>query len=313
MKIFDGLDFVDAIPNPVVTIGTFDGVHLGHQKILNQLNEEAKKCQGESVLITFEPHPRVVMSDGKANVKLIQTLDEKLKKLERCGLQNVIIYPFSRSFASLTALQFIEEILVNKLHAKKIVIGYDHQFGNNREGNIAFLQKMAPRFGYEVLEIAAQEVNDVNVSSTKIRNAILNGEMEIATQFLGEPFTISGTVVKGKQLGRTIGFPTANIAFSETHKIIPTNGVYAVELEWNQQRHKGMMNIGFRPTVDQDKVLSLEVHLFDFATDIYDEQVSIHLFKHFRAEQNFPNLEALKQQIARDENAIRTYFQPVTA
>jgi len=313
MKIFDGLDFVDAIPNPLVTIGTFDGVHLGHQKILNQLNQEAKKCHGESVLITFEPHPRVVMSDGKAEVKLIQSLDEKLEKLERCGLQNVIIYPFSRSFASLTALQFIEEILVKKLHTKKIVIGYDHQFGNNREGNIAFLQKIAPRFGYEVLEIAAQEVNDVNVSSTKIRNAILNGEMEIATQFLGEPFTISGTVVKGKQLGRTIGFPTANIAFSETHKIIPTNGVYAVELEWNQQRHKGMMNIGFRPTVDQDKVLSIEVHLFDFATDIYDKQVSIHLFKHFRPEQNFPNLEALKQQIARDENAIRTYFQSVTA
>ena len=312
MKIFDGLDFVGTIPNPVVTIGTFDGVHLGHQKILNQLNEEAKKCQGESVLITFEPHPRVVMSDGKADVRLIQTLEEKLQKLEACGLQNVIIYPFSKEFASLTALQFIEEILVNKLKAKKIVIGYDHQFGNNREGNIAFLEKYAPQFGYEVLEIPAQEINEVNVSSTKVRNAILEGEMEIAARFLGEPFSICGTVVKGKQLGRTIGFPTANISLPEKHKIIPATGVYAVEMEIDQQRYKGMMNIGFRPSVDNEKTLSLEVNLFDFSATIYDKKVDVRFFKRFRSEQIFPNLDALKHQISLDENAIRTYFQSVT-
>ena len=211
MKIFQGFENIEAIPNPVLTIGTFDGVHIGHQKIINQLNKAAKEIGGESVLFTFYPHPRMVLYPENHGLKLIQTQMEKMDKLRRFGLKNVIVHPFTKNFSRLSALEFVRDYLVNQLHVKKLVIGYDHQFGKNREGSISFLREVQDTYGFEVIEIPAQEIDDVNISSTKIRNAILKGETNRVAKFLGEPYELYGRVVKGQALGRIIGFPTANI------------------------------------------------------------------------------------------------------
>lgn len=309
MKVFEGLANVGQIKNPVVTIGTFDGVHLGHQKILQQVRLEAEKIEGESVLLTFYPHPRMVLNPENHQLQLIQTQAEKLEKLAECGLENVVIFPFTKAFAQLSALEFVKDILVSKIGAKKIIIGYDHQFGNDRKGNIEFLKNHATEFGYEVIEIPAKEVDEVNVSSTKIRNALLQGDIEMANIFLNQPFEITGMVKKGKQLGRTIGFPTANVKVQESTKLIPINGVYAVRIAIERGENlNAMMNIGTRPTVSNEAQQSIEVNIFDFNEDIYDKLVKVSLFKRIRSEEKFPNLEALKIQIAKDEALIRSYF-----
>jgi riboflavin kinase/FMN adenylyltransferase len=266
LKVFTDIDAITSIPHPVLTIGTFDGVHLGHQQIIQQLNREASKIEGESVLFTFYPHPRMVVYPETHGLKLLQTQEEKLEKLERMGLQNVIVYPFNFEFSRLSATEFIRDYLVKKLQVKKLVIGYDHQFGRNREGTIDFLKTISEIYEFDVIEIPPEEIDAINISSTKIRDSLLEGKVDNAALFLGEPFCLQGKVIKGDQLGRTIGFPTANIALNAAEKIIPANGVYAVTAKINGRLYTGMMNIGRRPTIKGiENDLRLEVHLFDFS------------------------------------------------
>lgn len=308
MKIFSEFSSIENIPNPVLTIGTFDGVHIGHQKIIDQLNEEARMIGGESVLFTFFPHPRMVLFPDSHGLQLIQTQEEKLEKLKRMGLQNIIVYPFTYEFSRLTALEFVRDLLVNQLHVRKVVIGYDHQFGKNREGSIEFLKKVATTYDFQVIEIPAQEINEVNVSSTKVRQAILEGDVTKANHFLGEPFQITGTVIHGNALGRTIGYPTANIEVNSPLKLIPGNGVYGVSVQIEDANFNGMMNIGVRPTVGGELKRTVEVHIFDFDKDIYDKVITVHFLSKWREEKRFGSLEELKEQLKKDEEAIRNHF-----
>ena len=308
MRIFQGFEDLTSIKNPVLTIGTFDGVHIGHQKILQQLNQEAEKIGGESVLFTFYPHPRMVISPETHGLKLIQTQEEKLEKLKNNGLRNVIIQPFTTDFSNLTATEFVRDYLVGKLKVKKLVIGHDHQFGKNREGTLLFLKDISKIYNFEVIEILAQEIDEVNISSTKIRNAIEQGNIEIANRYLGESFELNGTVVKGNQLGRTIGFPTANIFIESEIKIIPKTGVYAVEIELpNSPSLIGMLNIGVRPTVGAQLSPSIEVNIFDFKGDIYDSKIKVRFLSHIREEIKFNSLDDLKTQLHKDEKISREF------
>ncbi|MEX1192107.1 MAG: bifunctional riboflavin kinase/FAD synthetase [Brumimicrobium sp.] len=309
VKVFQGFDELTKIPHPVLTIGTFDGVHLGHQKIINQLNEEANKVGGESVLFTFYPHPRMVLFPESHGLRLIQAQVEKLEKLKRIGLQNVIVHPFTKEFSRLTATEFVRDILVNKINIKTIVIGYDHQFGKNREGTLELLKELGIVYDFNVIEIGAEDINDVNVSSTKIRKAISSGDIETANEFLGESFEIGGKVVHGKALGRSIGYPTANLEIENDIKLIPKNGVYAVRVELeNKSEFFGLLNIGTNPTVDNSNKITIEVYILDFNKDIYGEQVTLKLLKRIRDEVKYDDLKALKSQISKDEKMVRNWI-----
>jgi riboflavin kinase/FMN adenylyltransferase len=252
VRIYKGIDELGDFKNSVVTIGTFDGAHKGHQKILSRLNDRAKETDGESILFTFYPHPRMIVFPETHNLKLLQTIEEKIESLASFGLDNLIIYPFTKDFSRLTAFEFVRDILVEKLKVKTLVIGYDHQFGRNREGDLEFLKETAKIFDFEVEEISAEEVQEVNVSSTKIRQSLNNGNIERANEFLGRPFLCTGTVVEGKRLGRELGFPTLNIQLNNEHKILPKDGVYAVQVQMGATSFNGMMNIGQNPTVQND-------------------------------------------------------------
>ena len=310
MRIFRDLIDLAEFKNSVVTIGTFDGVHLGHQKILNKLKNEANDINGESLLFTFYPHPRMVIFPESHNLKLIQTIDEKIESLREFGLDNLIIYPFTKEFSRLTAFEFVRDILVDKLKVKKLVIGYDHQFGRNREGDIEFLRETANIFDFEVIEISAEEIDEVNVSSTKIRNSIIDGNIARANEFMGKPFQVQGKVVQGKKLGREIGYPTINLQLNNEHKIMPLDGVYAVQVHISGSKHFGMMNIGINPTINDlyKEKKKYEVHLFDFDQNLYNENVIVLFRKFIREEKTFDNLDALKLQIQTDEKNIRKYF-----
>jgi riboflavin kinase / FMN adenylyltransferase len=312
VKIFEGLQASLSIPYPVVTIGTFDGVHVGHQKIIQRLNQEAKKYGGESVLFTFHPHPRLVLNPSDTSLKLLQTQTEKTKKLQEFGLQNLIIYPFSKEFSQLNAQEFVRDILVEKIGVKTLVIGYDHHFGKNREGGLDFLRSVSDTYGFDVIEISAQEINDVNVSSTKIRRAIDAGEVDLAKNYLSDYFEINGTVIKGEQIGRELGFPTANLDLKNPNKLIPKNGVYAVDVTLaSGERHKGMMNIGSRPTIDLERKLQLEVYLMDFQGDLYGTELTVRFYTFVREEIAFNSKEELIQQIKKDDTTVRSYFNSV--
>lgn len=308
MRIFEGIASSGKIKNPVVTIGTFDGVHLGHQKIIEQLNLEADKIGGESVLLTFDPHPRIVLFPENHGVKLIQTLDEKFQVLKKSNLKNVVLLPFTKEFSELSAIDFVEQILVGCLKAKKVVIGYDHQFGHNREGNIQFLKDVSEKYGFEVLEISAKSIDEINISSTKIRDSLLRGDVETAKLFLSRPYEISGAVVKGNQLGRTLGFPTANIEVDSDLKLIPMNGVYAVRVKINDELYFGVMNIGNNPTVNSSNHKCLEVYIFDFNKEIYGNSITLFFDKYLRNEQKFANLDELKKAISNDEVICRQLY-----
>lgn len=301
MKVFNSFENLESIINPVLTIGTFDGVHIGHQKIIKKLNKEAEKNDGQSVLLTFYPHPRIVLNPENHGLSLIQTQEEKLAKLEHFGLDNVIVIPFTPAFSNLSAEEFVLEFLVEKLKVNTIIIGYDHQFGKNREGGVNFLNSISSKYNFNVIEIPAQEINDVNISSTRIRKAIENGEVEIANKYLGEPLLLHGKVVKGKQLGRTIGYPTANIELLSSLKIIPKKGVYLVKIKINNIEYDGMMNIGTRPTVSKSNNISIEVNIFNFNNDIYYEEVEVSILKKIRDEKKFDSIEKLKNQLKEDE------------
>ncbi|MDC1194264.1 bifunctional riboflavin kinase/FAD synthetase [Crocinitomicaceae bacterium] len=309
MNIFEGLQESLTITHPVVTIGNFDGVHVGHQKIIHRLNQEAKKNGGESVLFTFHPHPRLVLNPGDTSLKLLQTQGEKTKKLKEFGLQNLIVYPFSKEFSQLNAQEFVRDILVEKIGVKTLVIGYDHHFGKNREGGLDFLRSVSEKYGFDVIEISAQEINDVNVSSTKIRLAIDAGEVDLAKDYLSDYFEINGTVIEGEQIGRELGFPTANLDLKNPNKLIPKNGVYAVDVTLaTGEMINGMMNIGSRPTIDVERKLQLEVHLLDFQGDLYGTELTVRFHTFVREEIAFDSKEELIQQIKKDGETVRNYF-----
>ncbi len=308
MRIYRNLSEIKEIKKPVVTIGTFDGVHLGHQKIISQINDEAKKIGGESVLITFFPHPRMVLQPESHNLKLLQTQSEKYSKLEKLGLQHVIEVPFTIDFAKLSALEFVQQILVEALNLSVLVIGYDHQFGKNREGTIEFLRGVSETLNFEVVEISPLIIDDINISSTKIRRAIQEGDMQKVALYLGDTYSLSGTVVKGKQLGRILGFPTANLQLTESYKLAPGFGVYAVEVIVHDNKYYGMANIGMRPTINDGFGETIEVHIFDFSSDIYNQTLEVFFHHKIREEIKFENKELLTKQLHQDEKTVRDFF-----
>ncbi|MDQ3190393.1 MAG: bifunctional riboflavin kinase/FAD synthetase [Bacteroidota bacterium] len=302
MKVYFSLDEFSEAKNPVVTTGTFDGVHIGHQTIIKRLKELAKKEDGETVLITFFPHPRMVLYPLDDSIKLINTQEEKVELLKKYGIDHLIIIPFTKEFSRLSSIEFVRNILVNKIGTKKLVIGYNHHFGRNREGSFEHLKEFGPVYGFEVEEIPAQDIDDVNVSSTKIRTALLEGDIKNANSYLGHPYELRGEIVPGNKIGRQIGFPTANIRIPEQYKLIPSNGVYVVDVILNSNRHRGMLNIGTNPTLNNNnKEQTIEVHIFDFTDDIYGQKIIIEFKDRIRDEVKFDNLDQLKFQLEDDK------------
>ena len=299
MKVTYGLNNFKTISCAVATTGTFDGVHLGHRKILNQLVAKAKKVGGESVLLTFSPHPRIVLQPD-VELELLSSENEKISLLEKTGIDHLIIHPFTREFSRTQSLDFVREHLVNKIGVKHLVIGYDHHFGRNREGSFDHLMEFGPIYGFEVEEIAAFDIDQVNVSSTKIRNALAEGNVELANMYLGAPYSISGRVIKGNQIGRTIGFPTANIECDFMQKLLPADGVYAGKLHVNGHTYNAMANLGSRPTIGS-KQRKLEVHCIGTDIHLYESEVRFDLYKFLRGIEEFANLEALKKQLEVDK------------
>ena len=294
----------------IVTIGTFDGVHFGHQKIIENLVAEAKKENKESVVLTFFPHPRMVLQKD-ASIELINTIKERAERLAKTGLDHLIIHPFDKEFSRLTALDFVRNVLVNQLDVHKLVIGYDHHFGKNREGNIEQLTEYAHLFDFTVEEIPAQDIDSVSVSSTKIRKALQEGKLKTANKYLGYNFSLTGKVVRGNQLGGKIGFPTANIQIEENYKLIPKEGVYVVKAIHNEEKLYGMMNIGNRPTVNGDN-RTIEVNFFDFDENLYSQQITIELLFYLREEEKFNSVEELQLQLKKDKENTLSYLKTIT-
>ena len=308
MQIIRSLEEFNPEGPVVLTQGTFDGVHLGHQKILTQLVTRAKQKHGKSVLLTFFPHPRLVLYPEDNELKLITSIEEKAKLLERFGVDYLIILPFTKELSRITAFGFIRDILVNKLRISTIIIGYDHRFGKNREGSIIEIQKFADEFKYEVEQISEQDINDCIVSSSQVRNALLSGDLELANDFLGRPFSISGVVVAGNKLGAGLGFPTANVGELDAFKLIPKIGVYAVRINLKDTQYVGMLNVGVRPTFKLNE-LTIETHIFDFSDNIYGQEIEILFVKRWRDERKFENQEALIRQLAVDKTEIKAFFK----
>ena len=306
LKLFHSINDFQSTKKTILTLGTFDGVHIGHKKILERITQNTENGKYESLVLTFFPHPRMVLQE-KSEIKLLNTISEKSKLLEETGIENLVIHPFNESFSRLTAEEFVHSILVDQFHIQKIIIGHDHRFGRNRTANIDDLIAFGAEYGFEVEQISAQEIQDVSVSSTKIRKALDEGNIALANDYLGYPYFLSGEVVKGKQLGRTIGFPTANIHIEEDYKKIPKNGVYIVKTLIDNAAVFGMMNIGFNPTVNGEKQ-TIEVNLFDFDADIYGQKLEISLLEYIREEQKFGSVDLLKEQLNRDKNTALNFI-----
>jgi len=294
--------------NAVITIGTFDGVHTGHQQIIEQLKNEAATIGGETVIITFDPHPRKVVN-AASGIKLINTTEEKIELLAGKGIDHLVIIPFTDAFSKMTAEEYVSDFLIKKFHPHTIIIGYDHRFGSGRKGDYHLLENLCEKFNYVLREIPVHILNAVSVSSTRIRESISNGDMKTANELLGYDFFFEGTVVVGNKLGRKIGYPTANLKIENAEKLIPGDGVYAVAVKPDGEGHllQGMMNIGFRPTVDGSKRI-IEVNIFDFSKDIYGRTIRVHVKKFLRGEQKFSGLDALKEQLAMDKAESLNYF-----
>lgn len=301
MRVFRNLNNLPTFKNAVITIGTYDGVHIGHQSILKRINDLAKDMEGESILVTFHPHPRMIVNDKR--VLLLSTLEEKCDLLANYGVDNVVVVPFTRAFSQQSPQTYIEDFLVKNFQPKKIVIGYNHRFGKNRAGDLQLLRKMGETFDFEVEEISKQLVEDNSVSSTEIRKALEKGDVDRAVNLLGHPYFLQGIVVKGNQLGRKIGFPTANLSVDSEYKLIPENGVYGVKVKVREQWYKGMLNIGLRPTVAGNSK-TIEVNIFDFEEDIYGETIVLDFQQRIRSEQKFVNLDALIRQLKKDKSLV---------
>lgn len=309
MEIFRDIDSLPVFSNAVITIGTFDGVHQGHLQIIRQLTQEAKSIQGTAVVITFYPHPKQVVGFENKTLYTLNTLEEKAHLLEQAGIEKLIIVPFSKAFSDQSADEYISNFLVKKFQPHTIIIGYDHRFGKNRSGDYQMLEKHAKRYNYNVKEIPEHILRDITISSTTIRNALLIGDVQTANTFLGYDYFFFGKVVEGNQLGRKIDFPTANIEVEDTNKLIPSNGVYAVQLniDGDKTQYKGMMNIGMRPTVGGDK-RTIEVNIFDFNSDIYQKKIKVSLAARIRDEIRFEDIKALQAQLVKDSQRAREIF-----
>lgn len=309
MQVHRDIDHLPGFKNAVITIGTFDGVHTGHQQILSQLKAEATHVQGETVIITFHPHPRMVVANHTRPIQLLNTLEEKISLLEQKGIDHVVVVPFNDEFAHQSAHDYIHNFLYRRFRPHTVIIGYDHRFGNNRQGDYHLLEQKGMELGFLVKEIPEHILNEVTISSTRIREAILANDMSTANRCLGYPYFFEGMVVEGNKLGRTIGYPTANLQMSSTEKLVPGNGVYAVTAiaEGSSTVLKGMMNIGVRPTVDGTK-RTIEVNLFDFNEDIYGKKLQVKVHQYLRGEQKFNGLDELKAQLAKDKEAAVVVF-----
>ena len=305
MKVYQDLSTLPVFNNAVVTIGTFDGVHLGHKQIIRQLKETAEKIGGETVIITFHPHPRKIISSVPGDIKLLNTLPEKILLLEAASIDHLVVVPFNHAFANQTAQQYINDFLWKYFKPHTIIIGYDHRFGKGREGDYHLMDQYGASLGFEVKEITEQLMNEIIVSSTRIREALLNSDIETANKFLGYDYFFEGVVIEGNKLGRTIGYPTANLQIESDEKLIPGNGVYAAAVEIKNQQSEirnfsGMMNIGVRPTVDGKKRM-IEVNIFDFDEDIYTQILRVHVKHYIRGEVKFNGLDELKAQLLKDK------------
>ena len=306
LKIFNSIKSFNAAKPTIVTIGTFDGVHLGHRKILEQITKSAHDLNCESLVLTFFPHPRMVLQED-TEMKQLNTLDEKIELLDNLGIDNLVVHPFDKEFSRLTAEEFVKEVLVDVFKIKKIIIGHDHRFGRNRTANIDDLINYGEAYGFEVEQISAEEINEVSISSTKIRNALLDGNIELATTYLGYNYSLTGIISEGKQLGRTIGYPTANIKIEESYKLIPLNGVYIAKSILKGKTVFGMMNVGTRPTVDGTSQ-TIEINFFDFKQDLYGQKITVSLLHRMRSEQKFESVEALKIQLGIDKVMAENYI-----
>jgi riboflavin kinase/FMN adenylyltransferase len=308
LKIYNHFSEFKKLNNAVATIGTFDGVHYGHQKIIKRLCELAKSTGGESVILTFFPHPRLIIDPENQDLKMINTINEKAKILDSLGVDHLIITPFTRDFSNLTPAEYIQNILVDTIGIKHLIVGYDHRFGKDRKGGLQDLEAFSKNFNYKIEQIPEQDINDVAVSSTKIRTALLDGDVALAANYLGYNFSLYGRVIKGDKIGRTIGFPTANIFVEETYKLIPSDGIYAVTVELNNQVFKGMAYIGQRPTIN-GMTRNIEVNIFDFNQEIYGQDITMTFLEFLRHDVKFTGLEALKEQLQKDKEATLEYFR----
>ena len=306
MKTIHGIENFPASEGSIVTIGTFDGVHLGHQQILKQLIDTSQQSKLKSVLLTFFPHPRMVLQPG-ISMRLIQTIEERERALTKTGLDYLVIHPFSEKFSRLSADDYVKQILVEKLNVRKVVVGYDHRFGRNRTASLEDMYNYADIYDFELIEIDAKKIKSTAVSSTKIRKAIDEGDIALANSYLGDPFTLEGVVVHGDKRGRELSYPTANIELQNKHKIIPKQGVYLIQSDLDNQVVYGMMNIGTKPTFDTTTP-SIEVHFFDWNGDLYDQTLQVKLLKWVREEQKFDSVEELQAQIHADEGYCRSYI-----
>ncbi|NRB50741.1 MAG: bifunctional riboflavin kinase/FAD synthetase [Saprospiraceae bacterium] len=303
MNVFYNLEDLPEFKEAVITIGSFDGVHSGHQKIIQKVRQLAQKVGGESVIITFHPHPRLVVYPRDKSLKLITTIEEKVELFRQCGVDNLVVVPFTVAFSQQTADEYIQQFLVGRFKPRYIVIGYDHRFGLNRQGNIDYLKWHGEELGYEVVEIEKQEIQDIAVSSTKVRQALEEGDVKSAKQLLGHPFLLSGKVIQGQKIGRTIGFPTANIDVSDKHKLIPPYGIYAVKVRLEEKEFGGMLYIGDRPTLEQHTNQTIEVNIFEFSEDIYGKEITLEFVDFIRHDMRFDNLEGLQSKLAEDKLA----------
>ena len=304
MKVIRDINDFPQLSFAVVTSGTFDGVHIGHQKILKRVKQRARQSNGQSVVITYWPHPRLVLFPEDNDLQLLSTIEERIEQLRSFGIDYLLIIPFTKGFSRTSSRSFITDVIVRAISTKVLVIGYDHRFGKNREGSFENLKARSAQYGFEVEEIPRQDVDDIAVSSTKIRKALESGDIETANRYLGRPYTLTSVVVEGNKLGRTIGYPTANLALPVNHKLVPGHGVYTVWVHHAQEKHGGMMNIGVRPTVD-GKQRTIEVHILHFDRAIYGQTVTVEFIKLLRPEQKFDGLEALKEQLAKDKEATK--------
>jgi len=303
LKIYNTLSDFKGSDYAVVTVGTFDGLHIGHQRIISRMKEIALKNNGDTILVTFNPHPRLVLNSNKIELKFISTQKRKIELLDRFGIDHMIVIPFTKEFASTSSEDFIKEYLVDKLKAKILIVGYDHHFGRNREGNYEKLERLGKDYGFEVEEIPAQFVDGIAVSSTKIRNSLKEGDVETANKMLGYEYSITGKVIAGNKIGRKIGFPTANIDVGDEYKLIAAGGVYACRVELEGQIHYGMGNIGTRPTIGKHD-FTTEVHIFDFDRELYGKEITIFFLERIRDEHKFDNMEQLKFQLQKDKDAV---------
>jgi len=305
LKIHNDIDFFNAV-NPVITIGTFDGVHLGHRKVIDQLNEIANSVGGESVVFTFYPHPRLVVSANESNLRLLTTFSEKANQLELAGVDHLVVYPFTIDFAEISYDIFIREILIKKLHLHTLVLGHDHRLGKNREGTFNNIISLSKRLSFDVQKIETFIINNVDISSSKIRTSLQKGEIEKANQFLGYNYSLQGLVIEGNRLGRDLGFPTANLIAGDHYKLIPAEGVYAVSILYAGEIYKGMLNIGYRPTLQMNADhRTIEVHIFDFNHDIYKKEITVFFHHRVRDEQKFGSIDELRNQLIIDKENIK--------